>query len=247
MTDLPARQSSLDLRERLAAWFPRSRSSFVVAATLGAVVAVAAAAWFVVGRPAPMPELVLPRAVPDEVGPAPGPTPGPGPGPPTTTGGATPEATPTIVVHAAGAVSNPGVYALASRARVADALTAAGGSRPDADLDQLNLASRLNDGDRVYVPRRGESSPPGPPPGVASGPIGTGVSGPAAGPGATIVDLNTASAEQLDSLPGVGPATAQAIIDHRTTNGPFRSVAGLLEVRGIGPAKLEALRTRVRV
>jgi competence protein ComEA len=134
--------------------------------------------------------------------------------------------------HAAGAVLRPGVYKLPSGARVTDLLDAAGGPAPDADLDQLNLAAVVTDGERVYVPRRGESPPP-----VAAG------SAAPAGP----IDLNTATAEQLDSLPGVGPATATAIVDYRTHHGRFRSVDDLLEVRGIGEAKLEQLRDKVKV
>ena len=143
-------------------------------------------------------------------------------------------------VHAAGAVARPGVYRVRAGGRVADLLDAAGGPAPDADLDQVNLAAKVADGERVYVPRRGES----PPPPAASGAGGTsGTPGPAAGP----VNLNTATLEQLDALPGVGPATAQAILDYRKAQGRFRRVDELLEVRGIGEAKLAALRPRVRV
>ncbi len=210
---------------------------------VGALLAVALlVGWLVLGSRQPVPELVLPRAVPDP--PAAGGTTGsaeraPGPG------GAVPPAT--VVVHAAGAVADPGIYALAASARVADALAAAGGPRADADLDLLNLATKLADGDRIYVPRRGEVPPAWARPGISSG------ERPAEGlPGQPtsalpVVDLNTATTEDLDRLPGIGPATARAIVDHRERNGPFRSVSALLEVRGIGPAKLEALRPRVRV
>ena len=124
---------------------------------------------------------------------------------------------------------------------MADVVEAAGGPSPDADLDQLNLAAKVGDGDRVYVPRRGEALPaqastPGAGPVAAGGPAG-------AGP----VDLNTATAEQLEALPGVGPATAAAILDYRREHGRFRSVDELLDVRGIGEAKLAALRPKVRV
>jgi competence protein ComEA len=149
-------------------------------------------------------------------------------------GPATAATTPTtaagIVVHAAGAVRQPGLYRLGRDARVADLLDAAGGPTLETDLDRLNLAAPLADGQRLYVPRKGEVSPP------AVGPDATGP-----------LDLNTATAEQLDTLPGVGPATAAAIVSHRERNGPFATVDGLLDVRGIGPAKLEALRDLVTV
>ncbi|MEY4174789.1 MAG: hypothetical protein RI900_1954, partial [Actinomycetota bacterium] len=97
--------------------------------------------------------------------------------------------------------------------------------------DAINLAARLLDGQRVYVPRVGEAVPPGAGPEAPSGPL----------------DLNSATEEQLDDLPGVGPATAAAIVAHRDSNGPFGSVDDLGEVRGIGPAKLDALRGLVTV
>lgn len=153
---------------------------------------------------------------------------------------ATPAAAPTLdkaeteaaTAHAAGAVARAGVYKLPPGARVTDLLDAAGGPTADAELDQLNLAARVADGERVYVPRRGEALPPaaGAPPGIG-------------GP----VDLNTATAEQLDALPGIGPATAEAILEHRKQNGRFRTVDDLLDVRGIGDAKLAELRDKVKV
>ena len=139
-----------------------------------------------------------------------------------------------LVVHAAGAVRVPGVYRLPDGARVADLLEAAGGPAPDADLDRLNLAAPLADGAQVYVPRQGEPVP--------AGGGGVATSQPA-GP----LHLNTATVEQLDALPGVGPATAQAIVTERDRRGGFRSVDDLLDVRGIGPAKLEQLRGLVTV
>lgn len=143
-----------------------------------------------------------------------------------------------IVVHAAGAVNAPGLHRVPAGSRVADVLAAAGGATPDADLDRVNLAAPVADGDRVWFPRLGEPDPP-----VVSGTNGTGAS-PAQ---AALVDLNRATAEELDALPGVGPTIAAAIVDHRERNGPFRSVDGLLDVRGIGPSKLEDLRPYVTV
>ena len=146
-----------------------------------------------------------------------------------------------VVVHVAGAVTNAGVYTLATSARVTDAVTAAGGPVPDADLDALNLAAPLVDGQRVYVPHVGEVDPAAVPTAVApaaqEGDVNT------RGP----VNLNTATNVDLEALPGVGPATATAIVEDRTRNGPFASVDDLERVPGIGPAKLAALRDQVTV
>jgi competence protein ComEA len=140
-----------------------------------------------------------------------------------------------VVVHVAGAVVAPGVHELPPGARVIDAVEASGGLTPDADPGAVNLAAALVDGSQVYVPRIGEVPPPQP--------AGPGGDEAAAGP----IDVNTADAALLETLPGVGPATATAIIDHRERHGPFTSVDGLLDVRGIGEAKLAALRDLVRV
>lgn len=157
--------------------------------------------------------------------------------------------TPTVVVHAAGAVLAPGVYRLSDPARVTDVVAAAGGLTGDADPDVLNLAARVGDGERIFVPRRGQA-----PPNVVVGTTGSGAStgstgstsGTKTGP-AVIVDLNAASAEQLDALPGIGPAIAERIIEARSRVGRFRSVNQLLDVAGIGEAKFSTLKTRVRV
>ncbi len=160
----------------------------------------------------------------------------------TTVAPPTTDAVPTeLVVHIAGAVGQPGVHRLPSGARVADAVEAAGGLAPDADVDRINLAAAVEDGGRVYVPRIGQTELPS----VASpGGADRGSGDDAEDP---LVDINTASLDELDRLPGVGPATAEAIIDHRERNGPFRSVDELIEVRGIGEAKLSQLRDRVQI
>ena len=196
----------------------------VLAAAAAVVALVVAAVVFLGGRSSP-PPLVLPKAGP--VGSA-----APAPGTDTSATDAT------IAVHAAGAVVHPGLYVLPGGSRVADVVAAAGGPLPEADLDQVNLATKVADGDRVHVPRRGEvvaARGPGPPGGASSTSK------------APTVDLNSATAEQLEELPGIGPALAKTIVDHRTRHGRFRAVDDLLDVRGIGPAKLDGLRDLVRV
>ncbi len=161
-----------------------------------------------------------------------------------------------ILVHVAGAVAEPGVVEVAGTARVVDAVHAAGGLRADADPDRLNLAAPLTDGQRVVVPVIGQQVPVEAAPSPAGGAGGSrpgdssGTEGGGGDGGGTVgapVDLNTADAAQLDELPGVGPSTAAAIISHREEEGPFTSVDSLLDVRGIGEAKLEALRDLVTV
>jgi competence protein ComEA len=126
------------------------------------------------------------------------------------------------------------VYELAPGARVQAAVEAAGGPVPGADPGALNLAAPVGDGQRVYIPMVGELVP-----------LATGSPAVTVAPGP--VDLNRASAAELDGLPGIGPATAAAIVEHREQNGPFASIEDLEAVRGIGPAKLDALRDLVRV
>jgi competence protein ComEA len=148
-----------------------------------------------------------------------------------------------LVVHVAGAVARSGVQRLPAGSRVVDAVEAAGGAAADADPSRINLAAPLEDGQQVYVPRLGEVGG-----GAGVGPGGAGGGAGGAGAGAeSVVNLNTADVDQLDALPGVGPAIAQAIVDYRDQNGPFATVDQLVEVRGIGDAKLADLRDRVTV
>ncbi len=142
-----------------------------------------------------------------------------------------------LVVYVAGSVVTPGVYTLAASARVTDAVNAAGGAAADADLNVVNLAATVHDGERIYVPKVGEAIPAVI--GVDSAVDDTVAAGP--------VNVNSATADQLDVLPGVGPTTAAAIVAHRQQNGPFQAVDQLGDVRGIGPAKLDALRGLVTV
>jgi len=144
---------------------------------------------------------------------------------------AAPSSTTTLFVNVVGAVRRPGLYRLKDGSRVADAVTRAGGPTPKAQIELLNLAARIADGEQIVVPRRGVVGAVGAPGGGAA----------AAGP----VHLNSATLEQLDALPGVGPVTAQKILDYRQQHGAFGSVDELDAIPGIGPARLGTLRELV--
>jgi competence protein ComEA len=145
------------------------------------------------------------------------------------------EPRPRMIVHVVGAVRRPGLYRLADGARIADALRRAGGATRKADLSLVNLAAPVADGTQIVVPRRA------PPPEAGGTAEASGDTGSTSGP----VHLNTATVEQLDELPGVGPVTAQKIIDYRAQHGAFSSVDDLDAIPGIGPARLEQLRDLV--
>jgi competence protein ComEA len=157
--------------------------------------------------------------------------------PPAAPPAATATAPPTqLVVDVVGAVRRPGLYRLAQGARIADAVARAGGATRRASLSLINLAAPLADGEQVVVPGRGTvaaaaaaPAAPGAPAGAATGPV----------------HLNTATLEQLDSLPGIGPVTAQKILDYRQKHGAFTSVDELDAVPGIGPARLDQLKDLV--
>jgi len=164
-------------------------------------------------------------------------TPAPGPREATATveaSSSVPSAPASVTVHVVGEVRHPGVYVLAGGARACDAVDAAGGLLGDAEQISINLARVLADGEQIVVPRQGEAPAGTSGAGSAAGAAGTGASGK--------VNINTATAEQLDALPGIGPATATKIIGDRTSNGPFSSVDDLMRVPGIGPAKFDALK-----
>ena len=186
-----------------------------LAAGAALAVALGVVVWLLLRSPeGPPPETFLPMA--DEVAAS-------------TSTSAEPAA---LLVHAAGAVQRPGVYELPPGSRVTDLIDAAGGPTADADVDQLNLAAPVTDGERVYVPRVGEV--------VAAAAAGADApSGP--------LNLNTATLEQLDELDGIGPTTAQHILDYREEHGGFGSVEELGEVPGIGDVRLASLREQVRV
>jgi competence protein ComEA len=158
-----------------------------------------------------------------------------------------------VIVSVVGLVHKPGLVTLSTGARIADALSAAGGALDGADLIGLNMARRVADGEQIIV---GIAAPPGEPTTMGSSVASESTPAPAAGDPPTTgtaaapaasVDLNTATEEQLDGLPGVGPVTAAAIVAWRTANGSFASVDQLAEVDGIGPARLEKLRAQVHV
>jgi competence protein ComEA len=135
-----------------------------------------------------------------------------------------------LKVDVAGAVANPGVYSFPPGSRVQDAIQAAGGLLPEADPELLNLAALLKDGQVVRLPRKTSSTP--------------GIQSTAAG---GLVNVNTASLPELDTLPGIGPVLAQRILDYRSANGPFGKVEDLLQVEGLGPVIFEKLKDLVTV
>jgi len=166
-------------------------------------------------------------------------TPSPGAG--VTPASVAPTAAASVVVHVLGQVNRPGVYELRGGARVIDAIGAAGGFTAEADQGILNLARVLADGEQLVVPKPGEAPPPAPAAPLAA------TGGGASGAPAAKVDLNTATLEQLETLPRVGPAMAQRIVDWRTKNGRFATVDDLKNVTGIGDKMFAALKDLVVV
>jgi competence protein ComEA len=150
-------------------------------------------------------------------------------------------AAPAALVHVVGAVRRAGVYRVSSDARVRDAIRQAGGPTARADLQGVNLAAKISDAQQVIVPERVTAAAA-----TASSGAGPAVPAGASAAGAP-VSLNTATAEQLETLDGVGPATSRKILEYRAAKGGFRSVDDLASIPGIGPKRLAALRPRVRV
>lgn len=228
----------LALSERLPVWV-QSRCGLEprTLAALAVVLVVAAGfagRYFWTGRPEAVraPEIVR-AAPPPGSGASPAVSVAPAPGP---ASGTPPSG---VVVDVSGKVRRPGVLTLPAGSRVADALRAAGGVRPGTDLTGLNRARILMDGEQVAVGVPAAA--------VAGGGPGVGTgTGPAPGTRAAPLSLNTATVEQLDTLPGVGPVLAQHIVDHRTEHGGFRSVAELREVNGIGERRFADLSPLVR-
>lgn len=158
-----------------------------------------------------------------------------------------PTMVPDLQVYINGAVQNPGVYPLQPGDRLADALEAAGGAVADADLTAVNLAQRVRDEGYYYIPKAGETPPPvAESPNLSSSHLSS--DAPAdSGPGDGLIDLNTATLEDLTTLPGIGDVRAQAIVAYREQNGPFLSVEQVMEVSGIGSTTYENIRDLVQV
>ena len=218
--------------EQLRAWISWFGYGRLIGSAV-AMVTVCAGAYWLVRTPPPPTEALLPRAdttvtVTSIAGAVQGTS---------TTAPSSATAPDVVVVYVAGAVEVAGVYRLDADARVDEAIRLAGGPAADADLDVVNLAAIVLDGSRIYVPRVGESVRPELTP---TGPVDT-----AANSQPVVVNVNVATAAELDELPGVGPATAAAIVTERERHGPFLSADDLDRVPGIGPAKLDALRDLV--
>lgn len=211
--------SGESLRDRLGSL---SRAELTGLLMLVALLLGGAGLWYVRSLPKPV---QVRSAAPLDV-------PAPGPG--------SPSPSPSVLlVDVAGWVRRPGVYQFAEGARIVDAIDAAGGARPGAALELLNLAAPLVDGTQVLVVKAGAA---------ASAPV-SGAPAPPGAPGAPggLVNINTAGPTELEALPGIGEVIAQRIVDHRTANGPFASVEELLEVSGIGEAILGSIRELVTV
>jgi competence protein ComEA len=214
--DMPNVVIENGLRERVEDLLSRRRDVWRIVGAFAAIVVVALFLW---GRGATA--RIAPPSAPAPPG----------------TALAAPTPTPVVLVDVAGAVRAPGLYSLPPGARVADALTAARGARPRADLTTLNLAQVVMDGTKIVVPSRGSAARGMPaPPAAAPSP-----------PGPAVIDLNTADQAALETVPGIGPVTALAIIGYRQRAGGFSSVDQLLEVDGIGPATLEQIRPYLQV
>ncbi|MFL5798366.1 MAG: helix-hairpin-helix domain-containing protein [Actinomycetota bacterium] len=214
-------QERLSLRDRLDAL---SRRELVALAAVAAVVVAGAGLWYARSLPRPV-EVRAARGAGPVAPPAHSPTESPSPT--------------MLFVHVAGLVRHPGVYRFHEGQRVIDAVQAAGGPRRKADLDALNLAALLTDAEQILVPAQG-AVPAAPVPAAGSSP---GIPGaPAA-----LVNVNTASEQELEALPGIGPVLANSIIAYRTEHGPFPTVDALDDVSGIGPATLADLRPLVTV
>ena len=254
----------LALRGARVAVSVRAVISFVVLLVVAVIffaVRVAQAQEAAVPQALPAGEGVVGRAVPSAfasgsaAGGAGSPSPGALANDPSPTSGATARGSPgrLVVIDVVGQVARPGVVTVPDGSRVVDVLSAAGGPLPSADVQRLNLARLVTDGEQVFVPRPGETPPV---PVGALGGAGGGTGGGSGGAGAAgstvagaggVVDLNTATVAALDTLPGVGPVLAQRILDWRQQHGRFSSVDELGEVSGIGDKLLEQLRPKVRV
>jgi competence protein ComEA len=198
-------------------WPERYRVYILILCGLGTVIGLV---LFVANRPRPAP-IIISTPIPTVAPPLePSPTPHP------------------LRVYVTGAVVNPDVYILPQASIVKDAVQAAGGATADADLDRINLALQVHDQQQIYVPRQGEDAVPIPPPGGRSVPVV---------PSGSRVNINTASLDELETLPGIGPAIAQRIIDYRSQNGGFATIEEIMDVKGIGPATFAEIEDAITV
>ena len=223
------------LRERLEERFGGlDRRELVGLAVLAVLIVGGVAFWYVRSLPSRI-QISTATQGPAQPGPAAGPTAGP-----------TPSPAAEVVVDVAGWVRHPGVYRLHVGDRVIDAIDLAGGAKPRADLTSLNLASLLTDGEQIIVYRIGSAGAGAS--GVGSTIItGSGASGTSGSGSGDLVNLNTATLDQLESLPGIGPVLAQKILDYRTENGPFKTIEGLMDVSGIGDKRFADLKPHITV
>jgi competence protein ComEA len=160
---------------------------------------------------------------------------------PTPTATVAPSPTPApLRIHVTGAVQQPGVYILAPDSRLIDAVDAAGGLAANADSTRINLAGFVYDGQQVFVPYELTPAPPSPTPLPAPSVVGQ-----QAVTGGGPININTASAAELDTLPGIGPAYAERIIAYREEHGPFADPIEIMEIKGIGPATYEEIKNRI--
>jgi competence protein ComEA len=210
-------------RERLERIRGSRKESWVLVAVIGAVILGALVLW-TRGAPA---VVAPPAQAPAEGAPA------------AEALGATAPEGGVVLVHVAGAVRRPGLYELPAGARVADAIDTAGGPRRNADLDTVNLAQVVSDAMKVEIPTRGQAVSAPPAPGATPG-LAVGGTAPAG-----VVSLNSADLGALETIPGIGPVKAAAILQYRDEVGGFSSVEELLDVTGIGPATLESIRPYV--
>jgi competence protein ComEA len=209
-----------------------------------AVVAILAGAWFWWQVAAGRPEVVPLGEVTQSEGAPTMPTGAGSPGP----GDSQPGGSVRVVLHMAGAVLTPGIVELPSGSRVHEAIAAAGGSTAEADLDRLNLASVVADGQKIYVPRHGEALPADSSATLATPSAGgAGADGAGTAPNGEKTNINTAGVEELAALPKVGPVLAQRIVDWRKEHGQFKTVEELDAVDGVGPKMLETLLPLVSV
>lgn len=254
-TDADAREAEEQPDTSLSRWLPDStptgparwisavradpgRAGVIALGIIGAVAVLVTVLSLIRDQP---PAVVSAKLPPVEMVSSAAPAPGP----------VTPDPAAPVVVSVVGLVNTPGLVTLAPGARIADALDAAGGALDGADVMGLNMARRVTDGEQIVV---GIGAPPGRPVEMGSSIVSdpaTSTTDPSpdekpSGSG-TVVDLNAATADELDTLPGVGPVTAAAIIAWRDANGRFSSVDQLRDVDGIGPARLDKLRDHVRV